>query len=308
MASRDPRADIVDNNPFPKPKIRRIHSTESSTNSSIYTINDLKNMFTSNTQKKPQLKQVWEFSDIEKQNLLLATAAFTLALGFIAVRGLSGISTLGINKWLITLFFAMPVMLLAVGPAFILHEIGHKIVAKRYGCWAEFRADPKGLQFGVILSFFLGVLFMAPGAVMVSGLVKRRYNGYVAVAGPLTNLSLFILGIPIWAIILGISGTFDANHTSLFENGLSLNIYLDGTNILWKSMLIDAAVVWLYANLVLGLFNMIPWGPLDGAKVKDWNEQVFYLVFIIFLIPVLGMFLGMWSPETLLESIVTKTF
>ena len=149
---------------------------------------------------------------------------------------------------------------------------------------------------------------MAPGAVMVSGLVKRRYNGYVAVAGPLTNLSLFILGIPIWAIILGISGTFDANHTSLFENGLSLNIYLDGTNILWKSMLIDAAVVWLYANLVLGLFNMIPWGPLDGAKVRDWNEQVFYLVFIIFLIPVLGMFLGMWSPETLLESIVTKTF
>ena len=308
MASRDPRADIVDKNPFPKPKIRRIHSTESGNNSSIYTINDLKNMFTGNTQKKPQLKQVWEFSDIEKQHLRLATAAFTLALGFIAVRGLSGISTLGINKWLITLLFAMPVMLLAVGPAFILHEIGHKIVAKRYGCWAEFRADPKGLQFGVILSFFLGVLFMAPGAVMVSGLVKRRYNGYVAVAGPLTNLSLFILGIPIWAIILGISGTFDANHTSLFENGLSLNIYLDGTNILWKSMLIDAAVVWLYANLVLGLFNMIPWGPLDGAKVRDWNEQVFYLVFIIFLIPVLGMFLGMWSPETLLESIVTKTF
>ena len=180
--------------------------------------------------------------------------------------------------------------------------------AKRYGCWAEFRADPKGLQFGVILSFFLGVLFMAPGAVMVSGLVKRRYNGYVAVAGPLTNLSLFILGIPIWAIILGISGTFDTSHTSLFEKGLSLNIYLDGTNILWKSMLIDAAVDWLYANLVLGLFNMIPWGPLDGAKVRDWNEQVFYAVFLIFLIPVLGMFLGFWSPTNLLQDAVTIIF
>ena len=40
-------------------------------------------------------------------------------------------------------------MLIAVGPAFLLHEIGHKIVAKRHGCWAEFRADPKGLRFGV---------------------------------------------------------------------------------------------------------------------------------------------------------------
>ena len=54
MASRDPRADIVDNNPFTKPKIRRIHSTEGGSNSSIYTINDLKKMFTGNTQKKPQ--------------------------------------------------------------------------------------------------------------------------------------------------------------------------------------------------------------------------------------------------------------
>ena len=167
MASRDPRADIVDNNPFPKPKIRRIHSTEGGSNSSIYTINDLKNMFTGNTQKKPQLKQVWEFSDIEKQNLLLATAAFSLALGFMAVGGLAGFSILGSNTWFVTLLLSIPVMLLAVGPAFILHEIGHKIVAKRNGCWAEFRADPKGLQFGIMLSFFLGFLFMAPGLSLI---------------------------------------------------------------------------------------------------------------------------------------------
>ena len=202
MASRDPRADIVDSDPFPQPKIRRIHSSESSSGSSMFTIEDLQNMFTGK-QAAPQPtgnKKIWEFSDIEKQHLGLATAAFTLALGFMAVRGLSGISTLGINTWLVTLLLAMPVMLFAVGPAFILHEIGHKIVAKKYGCWAEFRADPKGLRFGIMLSFFLGFLFMAPGAVMVSGLLKRRYNGYIAVAGPLTNLSLFIIGIPMWAV------------------------------------------------------------------------------------------------------------
>lgn len=306
MASRDPRADIVDNNPFPKPKIRRIHSTEGSTKESIYTIDDLKHMFTSNSQKKPQMKQVWEFSDIEKQNLLLATAAFSLALGFMAVGGLSGFSILGSSTWTVTLLLSIPVMLLAVGPAFILHEIGHKIVAKRNGCWAEFRADPKGLQFGIVLSFFLGFLFMAPGAVMVAGLVTRRQNGHIAVAGPLTNLSLFIIGIPIWVLILGLTGAFELSSIPMLENGR--RAYVDDGSIIWQSMLVDAGVWWLSANLILGLFNMFPFGPLDGVKVKDWNEQVFYAVFLIFLIPVLGMFLGFWSPTNLLQDAVTIIF
>lgn len=308
MASRDPRADIVDKDPFPQPKIRRIHSSESSTGSSMFTIDDLQKIFTG---KKPQpqptgSKKIWEFSEIEKQHLLLATAAFTLALGFMAVRGLGGISTLGINTWIITLLLAMPVMLFAVGPAFILHEIGHKLVAKKYGCWAEFRADPKGLRFGIMLSFFLGFLFMAPGAVMVSGLLKRRYNGYIAVAGPLTNLTLFIIGIPMWVFILGITGAFDLTNIAMLGNGS--RAYVDGSSIIWQSMLVDAGVWWLSANLILGLFNMIPWGPLDGAKVKDWNEQVFYAVFFVFLVPVLSMFLGFWSPTALLQSLVNLIF
>ncbi len=306
MASRDPRADIVENNPFPKQKIHRIHSNQDSNNSTIYTMDDLKSMFSNPTQTKPQTREVWQFSTIEKENLTLATAAFTLALGFMAVRGVGGVSTLGFNTWALTLLLSMPVLLLAVGPAFILHEIGHKIVAKKNGCWAEFRADPKGLQFGIILSFFLGFLFMAPGAVMVAGLVTRRQNGHIAVAGPLTNLSLFIIGIPMWVLILVLTGAFETSSIPLLENGS--RAYLSDGSIIWQSMLIDAGVWWLSANLILGLFNMFPFGPLDGVKVKDWNEQVFYCVFLIFLIPVLGMFLGMWSPTALLENIVNSIF
>ena len=65
-------------------------------------------------------------------------------------------------------------------------------------------------------------------------------------------------------------------------------------------MLVDVGVFWLGANLVLGLFNMIPWGPLDGLKVKDWSEQAFLVVFLIFAIPVFTMFMGVWSPTGLL--------
>lgn len=306
MATRDPRADLVDSNPFPKPKIQRIHNTKSNTGSNMYTMNDLRQMFTTNERPNVDGKQVWEFSDTEKQNLALATAAFTLALGFMAVRGLSGVSVLGFDTWAVTLLLSMPVMLLAVGPAFIFHEIGHKIVAKQSGCWAEFRADPKGLQFGVLLSFFLGFLFMAPGAVMVAGLVTRRQNGHIAVAGPLTNLSLFIIGIPMWVIILGLTGAFETSSLPLLDSGSKA--YVHNGSIIWQSMMIDAGVWWLSANLILGLFNMIPFGPLDGLKVKDWSEKVFYIVFLIFLIPVLSMFLGVWSPLALLESLVTQIF
>ena len=309
MAGRDPRADIIDDNPFSKgkPKIHRVHSSKSSDGTININLSDAKTLFQEFTNKeKKNPDKIWQFSNIEKSNLTLAMAAFTLALGFMSVRGLSGISSLGLETWMITLLLSMPVMLLAVGPAFLFHEIGHKLVAKKNGCWAEFRADPKGLQFGVIISFFLGFLFMAPGAVMVAGLVTRRQNGHIAVAGPLTNLGLFLIGIPIWTIILGLTGAYDLTSIPTLTNGSKA--YTSGGSIVWQAMIIDAGIWWLSANLILGLFNMIPWGPLDGLKVKDWSEGAFYGVFFIFLIPVMGMFLGEWSPADLLYNSVDLIF
>ena len=156
-----------------------------------------------------------------------------------------------------------------------------------------------------MISFLLGFLFMAPGAVMVAGLVTRRQNGHIAVAGPLTNLALFLVGIPLWILILGITGAFDS---ATFNTGVRVSTYLIDGSIVWQSMLIDAGVWWLSANLILGLFNMIPWGPLDGLKVKDWSEPAFYTVFIIFLIPVFGMFFGFWNPGELLFDGVNTIF
>ena len=71
-------------------------------------------------------------------------------------------------------------------------------------------------------------------------------------------------------------------------------------------MLIDAGVFWLGANLVLGLFNMIPWGPLDGAKVKDWNDTAFWVVIGVFGLLVFSWVFtngDVWNPKDLLNSI-----
>lgn len=309
MAGRDPRADILDDDPFrnQKARIHRVHTRQSS-NGTIHfdtgastNMNPLFAQMMGFAQQKPaqmHTGNIWHFSSEEKKHLRLATAAFTVALGFMAVGGIWGIDpkTGGFTAWFIQFFLSMPVLLLAVGPAFLLHEIGHKIVAKKNGCWAEFRADPGGLRFGIFLSFFIGILFMAPGAVMVAGLVTRRQNGHIAIAGPLVNFGLFLIGIPLWGVILGVTGAFDAATDSA---------YLVGSQLNWGRMLVDAGVFWVYANLFLGLFNMLPFGPLDGNKVKDWSENVFYVTISVFAILFISIILKVWSPMNLLQAIAS---
>ena len=308
MAGRDSRADILDDDPFrnQKPRVHRVHTRQSQDGTihfdtgSSTRVNPLFAQMMGFAQQQPAQMhkgKIWHFSDEEKKHLRLATAAFTVALGFMAVGGIWGIKSLGPIPWVIQFLLSMPVLLLAVGPAFLLHEIGHKIVAKKNGCWAEFRADPGGLRFGIFLSFFIGILFMAPGAVMVAGLVTRRQNGHIAIAGPLVNFGLFLIGIPLWGIILGLTGAFDAVIPGAG--------YILGGQLIWQKMLIDAGVYWIGANLILGLFNMLPFGPLDGNKVKDWNENAFYITISVFALLVITMFLGTWSPTTVLESIAS---
>ena len=139
--------------------------------------------------------------------------------------------------------------LVSLAPAFLLHEFAHKFVARYYGCWAEFRADPGGLRFGLILAAILGIVFMAPGAVIVAGNASRGQFGKIAVAGPVTNMVLWAIGYFCWLILgpLGISPLDSILH------------------------------YWLWGNSILCAFNMIPFGPLDGRKIKSWSEPIFYL-------------------------------
>ena len=288
--ARDPRADILEDDLFPKPtqKIHRVHAQQSTDGTIHFDVK--RGIFGMGNRQPVQMHKgnIWHFSKEEKHHLLLATAAFTLALGFLRAGSLFTISEGEGSAWMAQLLLSMPVMLIAVGPAFILHEIGHKIAAKHYGCWAEFRADPKGLKFGILIAAFTGFLFMAPGAVMVAGLVTRRQNGHIAIAGPLVNLSLFLVGIPLGGIILGLTG---AEGFAVIDGA-----YLVGGAIHLKAMVGGIIFWWIAANLGLGLFNMIPFGPLDGAKVKDWNAPVWFATFATFITLVVLWATGTFSP------------
>lgn len=180
-----------------------------------------------------------ELVDIAKSWLALSLAFAFVYSGINLVRGnIGGIFSLSfLQLFVVSLFTA--------GLGFLLHELAHKFVAQKYGCAAEFRAFDHMLYLAVGLAIFIGFIFAAPGAVMINGMVTRKENGIISIAGPLTNYFLAM-------IFLIVSILFPA----------------------WRFF----ANVGIGINLWLGLFNMIPFGNFDGKKILYWNRYVWFVM------------------------------
>ena len=262
--SRKPRTDLVEENPFSRTirpashaGVRDDGNWRTQTGPRIVQVqfSPFSRGFTQSYRPAPRLHtgSFWHFSQTELKDLGISLVAFSLGLAFVFNGGvLQGMLNKG-PALLLTIPLAFLLGLVAFGPAFIIHELAHKFVARHYGCWAEFRADPAGLRTGVVIAFFIGFLFMAPGAVMVAGNVNRRQNGRIAFAGPYSNLVLWAIGLPAYILL----------HDGLLSG---------------------VVTYWLIANSILGAFNMLPFGPLDGRKIKQWSEPVFWSSFTIFII------------------------
>ena len=253
---RDPRAHWLDDDPFDKrsspgshsaarddgnwrqPHIRLVHATGSGA--------PFVRMFGFEEQARPipmHTGSIWHFSKTEINHLTLATLAFTMALAFMFSGGILG----ALSDPLAFLVYGV-LALITFTPGFLVHEIAHKIQARKYGCWAEFRASPSGLRFGVLLAAILGIVFMAPGAVMVAGNTTREQFGKVALAGPVSNVVLWCIGLASAVAFGGAGGIVD-----------------------------DVIYYWMWANGILGALNMLPFGPLDGKKIKTWSDAMFWI-------------------------------
>ena len=259
---RDPRAHWLDDDPFDKrtppgshsaarddgnwrqPHIRVVHATGPGA--------PFVRVFGIEEQARPipvHTGSIWHFSKTEIEHLTQATIAFAIALGLMFSGGLMG--ALGDTSNFIRYSF---IGLITFTPGFLVHEIAHKVQARKYGCWAEFRASPGGLRLGVIVAAIIGVVFMAPGAVMVAGNTSREQFGKIALAGPVSNVALWCIGL---AFAVTVS---------------SPNIYFD-----------LFIFYWMMANGILGALNMLPFGPLDGKKIRTWSVPVFWIWLIICL-------------------------
>ncbi len=180
------------------------------------------------------MKEGFSVDSLEMRDIILTVIALSLALA-IATNGL-GVLFIP-NK----LALLMVVFSIAVGIGFVIHEMGHKLVAIEYGAKARFVMWPQGLLLMFITSLF-GFIFAAPGAVYImANNITKKENGIISLAGPLMNILLAL----IFAFFYALSPyTF-----------FPINPWLLGA----------------YINALLALFNCLPIGPLDGGKIMHWN-------------------------------------
>ena len=183
----------------------------------------------------------------------IGVAAAVLTLDFVLILYGGGY----VNSFRLDLLAGLPLWLVATAAAtsltaFVCHELAHKISAQRHGYWAEFRWAPLWLAFSVFFSYFTGFLFAAPGATVVGGMGDPRDWARTSLAGPLTNM--------------GFAAVFFAGATGLWYLG---NPYF------------FALVVVAYFNAFFGAFNLVPWGPLAGAKVFRWSKGVWVAAFVV---------------------------
>lgn len=206
-----------------------------------------------------------KFSSIEIRHLIISMTVLTIAFTFL-ITGNNLFTGLTRGFDLSAIPFGLLASFLGIITAFFFHEMFHKFMAQKQGLWAEYRMFPQGLFICLILGIFTPFVFAAPGAVMFRGGARSYETGKIAMAGPLTNIIIA---------------------------GVTLPIYLF---ILFEETLIGEAVGFIcLINAFLGTFNLFPLGPLDGVKIIRWNATVW----IIMLITAMFILVTIWSRFSL---------
>jgi Zn-dependent protease len=114
-----------------------------------------------------------------------------------------------------------------VGPAVVLHELGHKIFALAIGLQATFQAAYMWLGLGVLLKLIgFPLIFLVPAYVSVAGATPMQH-AWIALAGPAINALLYVL---CWLLLR--FGTFNRTTTGVLIVSQTVNGFLFIFNML----------------------------------------------------------------------------
>ena len=188
-----------------------------------------------------------KFTKNEVRDLIIAFIVLSVAFAISSVR-------VDVHQFVSIL----PIVMVGVALGSIVHELGQKYIAAKYGYEAEFKAWPLGLLIS-LASSFIGIVFAMPGSVFTNDdNMDDEINGRIAIAGPMANMALAILFIVIAALIFPLKA---------YSNVFTL-IYLICT-------------VGFSVNSFLATFNLFPLYTLDGTKIMKWDPKIWIIIFAI---------------------------
>ena len=156
-----------------------------------------------------------------------------------------------------------PIVAASVSLAFLPHELMHRYIARKMGCFSRFVLDPFGLMLTLATAIpFIPFKIIIPGYVLISShyydpITRKRIEGVSAIAGPLTNLVIALIGI----VLL--------NTVALLRTNQYLNIFL---------------LYLIIVNAWIAFFNLLPVPPLDGSKIISWKPINWALLFTLSII------------------------
>lgn len=181
----------------------------------------------------------------------------------------------------------IPYLVITLAIAFSVHEYAHAFVAYKFGDPTAKNQGRLTLSplahldiFGTLMIFIAGFGWAKPVPVNRLYFKKPRLAGVlVSVAGPISNILLVIFGFFIWygLISTGIIHTVSDNMSNMIYEFFNIFILL---------------------NIVLFIFNLFPFPPLDGyriiedlapnhvrVKLKQYESYGIVLFLIIVLTP-----------------------
>jgi Zn-dependent protease len=130
---------------------------------------------------------------------------------------------------------------LIVAPGIILHELAHKFIALSFGMNATFHAAYGWLTIGLLMKFLgFPFIFFVPAYVSITGSGSYLSYSLTALAGPMTNLLIFIIS--------------------------SLLVSKAPKRLKRKKYFFPVMILTARINLFLFIFNMLPIPGFDGFQ------------------------------------------
>ncbi len=176
-----------------------------------------------------------------------------------------------LSIWFFILFLWLPfTFVIAIFVSVLIHELAHAFVARRLG-WSVYKIE----------------VGLFTGSASVDTNIPERDSIPVVAAGPLSNLILAIVSIPIYSALSGV------------------NPFLD-------RLLNDLFVV----NIFMFIFNILPIYPMDGGRLlKDFlflkmrnnrilAKKISGSVSLIFSLGLLTLSIVFFAPITILFSLL----